>query len=332
MNTAQTKLFLWIALIGVFIFSLSIGSIPLSIDLIIQGLKDGFLNQNSTPAMLVWHIRLPRTLLAMSVGAALAMSGAALQGLLRNPLADPALIGVSQGAALAAAAAFYFSWMSSWGHAAPAVAGMLGALLALLLMLLLCARASSSASIVLAGLVISTIAGSALTLVLYLAPNPFAMQELIFWLLGSVAERTMPQAILMVIALIVGASLIKSQQSFLYALSLGESIAQSLGYSTTRQTRIVLAACAVLVGVSVSIAGSIGFVGLLVPHILRSFFHHRPDQLLVPSALLGAILVCLADISVRHPLGQELPLGVMTSLLGCPLLAFLVWKGRPQWN
>ena len=308
--------------------SLGQGSVPVSV---LDGLSDWFNSIASNEALIIGEIRLPRTLLALAVGAALGMSGAALQGLLRNPLAEPGLVGASQGAALGAATVFYFGIFASAGALAITIAGLLGAIVALMLMLSLSGTGRPSL-VILAGLAISTIAGAALAVVLNFAPNPYAMQELVFWLLGSVSNRGLDSLLILVPALIVGGAIILKQRPLLAALSLGEQVAASMGMAVNHGSRLVVLGTAILVGASVSVAGNIGFVGLLVPHLLRPFTGYRPDQLLIPSALAGAILVCLADIFVRLlPFGQELKLGVLTSLLGAPLFIWLVIRESKRW-
>jgi iron complex transport system permease protein len=297
----------------------------------LTGLLDWARGEQSIDAIVSGEIRLPRTLLALLVGASLGLSGAALQGLLRNPLADPGLTGASQGAALGAACVFYFGLFPALGVAAPALAGLVGAGLALLIMLLL-AGPAGQAMVIMAGLAISTLTGALLAAVLNFAPNPFAMQELVFWLLGSVSERGLDHLWLLLPALLVGGGLICSQRRLLLGLSLGEQVAQSMGLSPRRGSRLIVLGAALLVGTSVAVAGAIGFVGLIVPHLVRPWVQHRPDRVLLPSALLGAVLVCLADIVVRLlPPGQELKLGVLTSLIGAPLFIWLVWKERRRW-
>ena len=308
--------------------SLAYGSTSVGV---FDGLSAWFNNEQSEAALIIGEIRLPRTLLALIVGAALGISGAALQGLLRNPLAEPGLVGASQGAALGAATVFYYGVFASLGTLATAVAGLLGAGAALLFMLLL-AGSGRPALVIMAGLAISTVAGAALAVVLNFAPNPYAMQELVFWLMGSVSNRGLDSLIILFPALIIGCALILSQRRLLAALSLGEPVAESMGFSVKKGSRITVLGAACLVGSSVSVAGAIGFIGLLVPHMLRPFVGHRPDKLLIPAALLGAILVCLADIAVRGmPLGRELKLGVLTSLIGAPFFVWLVWKERKRW-
>lgn len=308
--------------------SLGYGSVSVPV---LDGLVDWLQGSSSQAAVIIGEIRLPRTLLALVVGAALGMSGAALQGLLRNPLAEPGLVGASQGAALGAALVFYYGVFASSGSLAVAIAGLLGAAAALLFMLLL-AGSGRPALVILAGLAVSTMAGAMLAVVLNFAPNPYAMQELVFWLLGSVSNRGMDSLYIVLPALLIGSVLIWSQRHLFAALSLGEQVAESMGLSVSRGSKLTILATAILVGSSVAVAGAISFVGLLVPHILRPLVGYRPDRLIIPSALAGAILVNVADIVVRTlPPERELKLGVLTALLGAPLFIWLVWKERKRW-
>ncbi len=309
--------------------SLAVGST--SVD-VLGGLRGFVTGQTSLDAIVIGEIRLPRTLIALAVGAALGLSGAALQGLLRNPLAEPGLTGASQGAALGAASVFYFGLFPALGAAAPSVAGLIGAGVALVLMLALAGSARSH-MVIMAGLAITTLCGAALATVLNFAPNPYAMQELVFWLLGSVSERGLEHLWLLLPPLLVGSLLIISQRRLISGLSLGDQVARSMGLNYRHGSLMIVLGAALLVGSSVAVAGSIGFVGLLVPHLLRPLLKNRPERLLIPAALAGAILVCLADVCVRMlPPGRELKLGVLTSLLGAPLFIWLVWKERKRWN
>ena len=311
------------------LLSLSLGSTEVAV---IQGLSDWLQGKASLEALVIGEIRLPRTLLALSVGAALGLAGAALQALLRNPLADPSLTGASQGAALGAAMVFYFGLLPALGAAAVAVAGLIGAGIALLLMLLLAGSAHAS-MVIMAGLAISTLTGALLATVLNFAPNPYAMQELVFWLLGSVSERGLEHLTFLLPALGIASLVLYSQRKLLAALSLGDEVAQSLGFNVKRGARLIVLSAAMLVGSAVAVAGSIGFVGLLVPHMVRPLVGHRPEKVLLPAALAGASLVCLADVLVRLlPPGRELKLGVLTALLGTPLFIWLVWRERYKWQ
>jgi iron complex transport system permease protein len=328
--------------LGAACLSLATGSASVSVG---AGLVDWLMGAQSAAALVMGEIRLPRVLLALGVGAALGLAGAALQGLLRNSLADPSLIGASQGAALGAAIVFYsglslplslpFLPMLA-GEASTALAGLVGAGGALFLLLAL-SGAARPALIIMGGLAMSSLLGAALALALNFAPNPFAMQELVFWLLGSVAERSLKHCAILLPALFLGACLIWRQRRLLAALSLGEAVAESMGFSLRKGSRIVALGVAILVGASVSVAGNIGFVGLVVPHLMHPLVGHRPDRLLLPSALAGAALVCLADVGVRWagfflPAEREIKLGVVTALVGAPFFIHLIFRERRQWR
>jgi iron complex transport system permease protein len=298
----------------------------------VAGLWQALTGQSTAAALIMGDIRLPRVTLALLVGAALGASGAALQGLLRNPLADPSLTGASQGAALGAAAAFYFGGAGLLGGLAPALAGLLGAALALALVLWLSASARAEL-VILAGLAVSALAGAALAALLNFAPNPYAMQELLFWLLGSVADRGWPHLLPLAPALGVGAFLLWRRQRFLAALALGEEVAASLGFQPQQESRKTILGAALLVGAAVAAAGNIGFVGLIAPHLARPLVRHRPDRLLLPAALIGAMLVVAADLlSRRLPPGRELQAGVLTTLMGAPFFLFLIFRERKRWR
>ncbi len=308
--------------------SLHVGSEPVAV---LDGLCAWWRGDLVAEALIVGEVRLPRTLLALGVGAALGAAGAALQGLLRNPLAEPGLTGASQGAALGAAAVFYHGWWAWAGPLAVPMAAMLGAALTLLFMLVLAGSARAS-MVIMAGLAVSTVSGALLALVLNYAPNPFAMQELVYWLMGSVADRGMTEVGWLAAALLLGMGLLWSQRRLLAALSLGDVVAGTLGVNVRWGSRLVVVGAAILVGASVAVAGSVGFVGLIVPHVVRPWVGHRPDRLLWSSAALGAGLVCVADMVVRSLPGlQELKLGVLTSLLGAPVFIWLVWRERVRW-
>lgn len=326
----KLNLLLVLLLLLIALISLNQGSVALNYQ---QALTDAFQGRWETvDALILFDIRLPRTLLAICSGAALAIAGASLQGLLRNPLVDPGLIGISQGAAVGAALVFYYQFFNFLGAFAVPVAGLAGAGLTLLLLMLLSAKVARVTPLIMIGLALSTGFSALLALLLNFAPNPFALQELVFWMLGSVANRSLQLALLLLLVTGIGMVLLLRQARFLYALSLGEEVAQSMGFNLRHHNRMIIFANALLVGCSVAIVGNIGFVGLIVPHLLRAFLKQRPDKLLLPSAMLGAILVCTADILLRWmPPDRELKLGVLTSVLGAPLFIWLVWKGRHQW-
>ena len=320
---------LWLLLLVTAWLSLHTGSVDIDVA---GGLLDWLQSTHSKQAVIVAEIRLPRTLLALVVGAAMGLSGAALQGLLRNPLVDPGLIGVSQGAALGAATVFYFNLFAGLGVLATPIAGLCGAAITLFILFGLSGSIARPGIIIMAGLALSMLTGALLAMVLNFAPNPYAMQELVFWLLGSVANRGLDHLQVLIPAFVAGSVLIWSQHRLLLGLSLGDQVAQSMGLSVSRGSRLIILGTALLTGSAVAVAGNIGFVGLLVPHVLRPLVNYRPDRLLLPSAISGAIVVCVADILVRLlPPERELKLGVLTALVGAPFFIWLVWKERQRW-
>ncbi|MEX1147206.1 MAG: iron ABC transporter permease [Sphingomonadales bacterium] len=278
--------------------------------------------------LILTEIRLPRALLAVMVGAVLGLSGAALQGFLRNPLADPGLVGVSSMAALGAVIVFYFGLAGAALWILP-LGGMGGALLAILMLYALAGRDASVLTLILAGLVMSTLAAALTSLALNFAPSPYAALEIIFWILGSLADRSFTHVWLALPFMVAGAALLFTTARGLDALSLGEDAAISLGVNVTRLRLAVILGTALGVGAAVSVSGVVGFVGLMVPHLLRPFAGHRPGLLLPLSALGGSVLVLVADILVRTTAGaQELKLGVVTALVGGPFFVVLLMNTR----
>lgn len=280
--------------------------------------------------LIFWEVRLPRVLLGLVVGAVLGLGGAALQGLLRNPLAEPGLVGASSGAALGAVTVFYFGAASASPLALP-LGGIAGGLSALMLLFLLAGRTPGIASLILAGVAVNAFAGALTALALNLAPNPFAVMEIVFWTMGSLADRGLDHVALAIGPCVAGAALMLSAGRGLDALTLGEDAAHSLGFPVARLRAQVLAGAGLAVGAAVSVTGVIGFVGLVVPHLVRPFTGHEPGRLLVPSALAGAALLTAADIAVRlAPGATELKIGVLTALLGAPFFLNLLLKARRQ--
>ena len=272
--------------------------------------------------------RMPRAILALFMGAALGISGAALQGLLRNPLAEPGLIGVSGASALGSVIVFYTGLSVSYSFALP-VGGMTGAALSILLLYFLAGKDPSILKLILAGVAINTLTGALTVLALNLSPNPYAAYEVFFWLLGSLENTSVNHVFLAAPCICVGLIILATTGRGLDALTLGEDVARSLGVGLRNlQARIILGT-ALCVGASVSVAGVVGFVGLIVPHLLRPAVGHSPGRLLIVSGLGGATLTLAADISVRFiATGQGLQLGVLTALLGAPFFILLVFKLR----
>ena len=326
------KALLWSVLLIFLIFFLSLLSLSqgptfLPLDTIISSL---YSQANTSTNIIIQEIRLPRTLLSIMIGAALGLSGAALQGYLRNPLAEPGIIGVSGCAALGAVIVFYSGLTSIISIALP-LGGMAGAAISVLLLGLLAGYKSSVMTIILAGVAITSLAGSLTSLVLSLAPNPFATFEIFFWLLGSLADRSFEHVKLIVFPLVIGIGLLLTTGRALDALTLGEDVASSLGFNLQRIKWTIVIGISLAVGVAVSVSGIIGFVGLVVPHLLRPIADFRPGILLPLSMLGGINLTLAADILVRViSQGPELKLGVVTALIGSPFFLYLVIKSRSK--
>ncbi|MDT7933044.1 MAG: iron ABC transporter permease [Sphingomonadaceae bacterium] len=273
------------------------------------------------------ELRLPRACLALLIGAGLGASGAAVQGLTRNPLASPDVTGVSAGAALGAVlAAYYLPGSSTVATAAGALGG---AALALALLLALAGRGASAATLVLAGAGVSALLGALTSLALSLAPSPYALYDALTWLFGSLADRSLVHLAVAAPLIIVGTALLCSRPAALDALALGEDVAATLGHRPRAAPTRVLIGSTLAVGGGVAVAGAIGFVGLIVPHLVRPLTGHLPGRAVLPSALAGAALVLAADLLTRAaPPGPELKLGVLTTLVGAPFLVALVLRGR----
>jgi iron complex transport system permease protein len=265
--------------------------------------------------------------LALEIGAALGLSGAVLQGITRNPLAEPGLLGVSAGAAFGAVIAIYFGLATHFAAAAP-VLGLLGALLASLLTFAL-GSGGGTITLVLAGAAVSALAAAGISLALNLAPNPYAAYEIMTWLMGSLADRSWLHVLLVTPFIVVGGMLLFSTARALDALALGEAQAQSLGINLRRLYVFAIFGTALAVGAATAVTGAIGFIGLVAPHMVRPLVRHQPSRVLLPAALAGALLLLIADVATRLiQVGSELKLGVLTSLIGTPFFFWLVVRLR----
>ncbi len=270
-------------------------------------------------------IRLPRTILAVLTGASLGLSGAVLQGLLRNPLADPGIMGISATSALGAVLAFYF------GFQAVTAGGIAGSLAAVLLLVGLAGRQTGTLTLLLAGAALSSLAVALTALALNLAPSPLAAYEILFWLLGSVADRSWHHVTAALPLILAGWAVLGSTAKGLDALALGEEVAHSLGVNLTRLRWSAVIGTALAVGAAVSVTGSIGFIGLVVPHLMRPLVGHRSVRLLPACGLAGAVLLLAADVFIRLiSLQAELKLGVATSLIGAPFFLIKILRMRER--
>lgn len=312
-----------LALLATAIASLFVGRVNVPPAEILRGMTEPDL---SLAALVVTELRLPRALLAILVGTALGLSGAVLQGLLRNPLAEPGLLGVTGGAAVGAVLAIYFGLTQVFGLAAPLL-GLVGAMAAGAITFAF--GRGGTLTLILAGSAVSGLMAAFLALALNFAPSPYAAYEITVWMLGSLSERSWDH-VLLVAPFILGGVLILSRLGrAIDALALGEVQAASLGIDLDRVRLLALLGVGLSVGAATSVTGAVGFIGLVAPHLVRPFVGHEPARTLLPSALLGAGLLLGADMLTRViPTGSELRLGVVTSLLGAPFFFWLVLRLR----
>ncbi|RUO18596.1 FecCD family ABC transporter permease [Aliidiomarina haloalkalitolerans] len=314
-------------------------------------LRDLFASDESADLarLILLEVRLPRLLLAALVGAALGMSGAAIQGLLRNPLAEPGILGISSGGAAMAVIALYLGFagwgftgwgFSGWGFAGagPSGAGgsglnawllplfaITGSGLALAVIVWIARMNRSKVTIILAGVAISAFCSGLIALVLSLSPNPFAFQEISYWLLGSLNGRDLGHVVLMLPGLLIGGWLLLTTRRYLMSLTLGEDVAHTLGFSNQHWRTRVLVGVAIATGSAVALTGIIGFVGLIIPHLVRPLVRGRPDYLLVSSALAGAVFLLGLDILVQLlPTGPEIQVGALAAIIGGPFFLYLL--------
>lgn len=312
------------ATVALTLASVAIGYAPLDLGAAIASAWSGC---DSMDALVLVQLRLPRALLGAFMGFSLGVSGAALQGLLRNPLAEPGVIGVSGAAAFGAVCVFYFGFAGAFALALP-LGGMAGALVATLLLFRMAGASRSPTGLILAGVAINALAGAFTALALNLSPNPYAALEIIFWLMGSLADRSMAQFLLAAPLMVAGWIALLATARNLEALALGEDTAASLGVNLERLRLQLVLGSALAVGSAVSVTGAVGFVGLVAPHLMRPLVGHRPGRLLLVSGFAGAMIVLCADMMVRLlPVQPELKLGVMTALVGAPFLISML-QGR----
>jgi iron complex transport system permease protein len=307
------------------LISLGIGPVRLSPLAVIDALFGG---GTDVQQVIVREIRLPRTILGLAIGALLGLSGAALQGLLRNPLASPSLFGAPQAAAFGAVLVISLGLadVRSWALPVAAIAMAFGSVFVLLT---IAGRNAGLLILILAGLAISSLAGAMTALVMNLSSNPFVVLEIAFWLLGSLEDRSFRHVVLAMPFIAAGAVILMSQRNAFRALTLGEETAQSLGVDISRLRLMVITGVALGVGGAVAVTGTIGFIGLVAPHLMRPLVGHDPARLLVPGALTGSALLLAADIAVRIiPSTSDIKVGVLTSIIGVPFFLYLIMRER----
>ena len=314
-----------ILVLMLFCGSLAVGPVVLAPGTVVAGLFGG---GGEAARIIVQEIRLPRALLSVMIGGSLGLSGAALQGLLRNPLAAPDLFGAPAAASFGAVVAISLGVADALSFALP-VAAIAAALVSVALLVVVAGPRSSLLVVILAGVAISSLAGAGTALALNLAPNPFAALEIAFWLLGSLEDRSMQHVLIALPFMAVGVALLAWDGRAFRALTLGEEAAASLGFNLARVRLRVVSGVAAAVGAGVAVAGSIGFIGLVAPHLVRPLVGHDPARLMLPAALAGAALLTAADIAARLiPAQEEIKVGVLTALIGAPFFIWLIFSRR----
>ncbi len=296
-------------------------------------------NTDSQDWLIIQRIRLPRVILAALIGLNLALCGAVLQGLFRNALADPTLIGVSAGASLGASIAIVFGsvWLATgisssaiWGFSLISISAVIGGLLAALLVYRLASgvEGTSVATMLLAGIAISSLAAAMNSLLSFFADNNM-LRKISLWQMGALDHASWFKVIVSLFISVLLLVWLPKKAAALNAMLLGESEARHLGVDVQAIKRELIFLCALGVGIAVSVAGIIGFVGLMVPHLVRVLIGPDHRFLLAASALLGALLLMVADIVARVIVAPaELPVGVVTAILGAPFFIYLLVQQR----
>lgn len=329
MSPRSLLIVLWTGSATVLLIACFLGSTPLDAGRVLAA----FVGQASEgDSLVVLQIRLPRALAAFAVGAALGVSGAALQGLLRNPLAEPGVLGVTATSSLFATFALYYGLAAGSVLLLPFFA-IAGALAATALLAAAAIRVRSVVTLILIGVGLSSFSAAAMSLLLNLAPNPFSLSDMINWLLGSVANRSLEDLAISAPFIVLGMAILFTTRRGLSALTLGEEAASGLGVDLRRQRLSVVAGAGIATGASVALAGAIGFVGIVAPHLVRPIVNHDPARSLLPSALLAGLILVVADIGVRLlPTASELKLGVVASLIGAPAFAWIAMQRRVTYD
>jgi iron complex transport system permease protein len=306
--------------------SLSLGPAPITPAMAVKAL----VSDQGSASIIVREIRLPRTLLAILVGWIFGLTGAGLQGLLRNPLADTAVFGAPQASALGAVLVLYFGLVGALSWALP-IAAIGGALLSIALVVAVAGRNATVVVLVLAGLAVGSLAGAGTSLAISLSPNPFAVTEIVFWLLGSFEDRSSVHVWLATPFILVASILVLAAAPGLRALALGEETARSLGVNVKLLRLLIVGGAAIGTGASVAVAGSIGFVGLVAPHLVRPLTGYDPARALIPAGLVGAALLLAADCAVRViPSSVEVKIGVLTAILGVPFFLWVIARRKAE--
>ena len=329
MNPRRLLIVLGLASITAILAACVLGSTPMGLVQVVKALLG---QSNAGDTIVVREIRLPRALAAFAVGAALGTSGAALQGLLRNPLAEPGVLGVTATSSLSATFALYYGFAASSPFLLPVFA-IAGALAATALLAAAAIRIKSVVTLILIGVGLSSLSASVMSLLLNLAPNPFSLADMMNWLLGSVANRSFLDLQTTVPFIAAGLAILFATRRGLSALTLGDEAASGIGLNLHRQRIAVVVGAGLATGAAVALAGAIGFVGIVAPHIVRPLVDYDPARSLLPSAILAGLILVLADIAVRlMPTTTELKLGVVAALIGAPAFIWIAMQRRTTYD
>lgn len=306
-------------------FGVSIGSVHVPLEVLWN--PEG----NEAAANILWKIRLPRVILAALVGASLSIAGAAFQGLFKNPLADPYTLGVSSGASVGAIVTIFFALtIPGVGIFSLPIFSMSGAFITMLLVMGFARMIDQSMkmeTLILTGIIFSSFLGSLLSLMIALTGEE--LRQIIGWLMGSVSMRGWPYVKMVLPFVVIGTFILWSQRRELNVLIYGEERAQHLGVNVKRSKMLILAGSSILTGSAVAVSGTIGFVGLVVPHMTRMMWGPDHRHLLNLSFIHGAALLILCDLVARTIIKPaELPIGVITAFIGAPVFAFIFYKQR----
>nr|WP_106783213.1 iron ABC transporter permease [Lysinibacillus timonensis] len=321
------------SLLGLFLSSVTIPIQTILHIIFENSLHMGWLEEvPKNEEMIIWNIRLPRVLLAFCVGASLAIAGAAFQGLLRNPLADPYTIGVSSGASLGAVIVLFFQFtIVGLGSFTLPIVAIISGLITLIVvfgLVRLSSRSLAIETIILAGIIVSAFVGALVSLLISLGDKD-AMTQIIYWLYGSVGMRGWDYVQLIIPFMIIGSLIVLYHYRELNALALGEEAADHIGVNVKRGKIFVLIGASLLTGAAVAVSGSIGFVGLVIPHLVRLVTGPNHRHVLPLSIIIGGAFLIFADLLSRTIIApQELPIGVVTALVGAPVFAFLLIRDR----
>ncbi len=323
-----------IPLVFLFFFSFMVGRYPLTPNEVIMALasKLFFINSplSTTANTIIFDIRLPRILAAMMIGATLSIAGAAFQGLFQNPLVSPDKLGVSAGAGFGAALAILFSagmFMIQfsaffWGLTAVGLTYFLGRAF----------KGTSMLTLVLCGIAIASLFAALLSLIKYVADPYGQLQTIVFWLMGSLAVVNNQDIMIMGIPMFIGTFILLMVRWRINVLSMGEEEAKTLGINTKRLQAIIIVCCTVVTASAVSICGIIGWVGLVIPHIARMIVGPDHKVLLPASIILGAFFLLLIDNLARTFTTTEIPLGILTAIIGAPFFLYLLMKSKEVWS